>query len=192
MDGTIIDALRHCDYELASMLAFIEVETGGRGFDTKTGKILIQFEPSWFRKKAPYAPSGKWSVNRVDVQAREWEAFNNAFKLNPTAAMESTSIGLAQIMGFHYERLGYASVGKMWDDAKTGIEAQVRQLVKFIDTDAGLADALRKHDWARVARLYNGAGYKTIARKYMRVPYDEAMRNTYIKYRKESENDKED
>ena len=187
MDGTIIDALRHCDYELASMLAFIEVETGGRGFDTKTGKILIQFEPSWFRKKAPYAPSGKWSVNREDVQAREWEAFNNAFKLNPTAAMESTSIGLAQIMGFHHKRLGYASVGEMWDNAKTGIEAQVRQLVKFIDTDAGLADALRKHDWARVARLYNGAGYKTIARKYMRVPYDDAMRNTYIKYRKESE-----
>ena len=187
MDNRIIKALGQADHELASMLAFVEVETGGRGFDTKTGKILIQFEPSWFRKKVPYAPSGKWSVNKVDVQAREWEAFNDAFKLNPIAAMESTSIGLAQIMGFHYKRLGYASVGEMWDDAKTGIETQVRQLVKFIDTDAGLADALRKHDWARVARLYNGAGYKTIARKYMRVPYDEAMRNTYIKYRKESE-----
>ena len=70
MDNRIIKALGQADPELASMLAFIEVETGGMGFDTKTGKILIQFEPSWFRKQAPYAPSGKWSVNKVDVQAR--------------------------------------------------------------------------------------------------------------------------
>lgn len=184
MEQKIIDAVKKSQYELASLLAFIEVETGGRGFDANTGKILIQFEPAWFKRKAPYAPSGRWSVNKVDVQSKEWEAFNDAFSKNPTAAMESTSIGLAQLMGFHYKRLGYASVDAMWDDAKTGIEAQVLQLVKFIDTDKALQGALSKHDWATVARIYNGAGYKALAQKYMRTPYDEAMREAYIKYRK--------
>jgi hypothetical protein len=47
--------------ESRSVMAFISAETGGKGFDDLTGKIIIQFEPSWYRKKAPYAPSGAWS-----------------------------------------------------------------------------------------------------------------------------------
>lgn len=184
MNKQIIEALKKHPYELASLLAFVEVETGGKGFDDKTGKILIQFEPVWFKRKASYAPSGKWSVNKVDVQAREWEAFNDAYAKDARAAMESTSIGLGQIMGFHYGRLGYGSVGQMWDDAKTGIEAQVGQLVRFIDTDKRLQEALRTHDWHAVATIYNGAHYKALARRYGRKPYNEAMRDAYIKYRR--------
>jgi hypothetical protein len=45
--------------EYAALMAFISVESGGQGFNVD-GKIIIQFEPSWFKKKAPYAPSGKW------------------------------------------------------------------------------------------------------------------------------------
>ena len=66
-------------FETAVLMAFIDVETGGKGFNTD-GKIMIQFEPSWFKRKAPYAPSGIWSVNKVDVQSKEWLAFNDAFK----------------------------------------------------------------------------------------------------------------
>ena len=97
----IKEVAKNFGIEPAMFLAFIEVESGGKGFDDATGKIIIQFEPVWFKRKAPYAPSGAWSVNKVDVQAKEWIAFNDAFKINPTAAMESTSIGLPQIMGFH-------------------------------------------------------------------------------------------
>ena len=53
--------------EVAALCAFIAVETGGKGFDEKTGKILIQFEPHWFKRREPFAPSGRWSVNKVDV-----------------------------------------------------------------------------------------------------------------------------
>lgn len=41
--------------------------------------------------------------------------------------MKSTSIGLGQIMGFHYALLGYKTVGEMWDDAKKGLVNQVDQ-----------------------------------------------------------------
>lgn len=179
----ILPAIKNMGYDTGVLLAFIDVETGGRGFDSKTGKLIIQFEPVWFRRKAPYAPSGKWSVNKVDVQKREWEAFNDAFRKNANAAMESTSIGLGQIMGYHYRRLGYTTVGAMWDDAKKGIAKQVGQLEKFINTDHELTMALNSQDWQHVATLYNGPNYKAVARKYGRVPYDEAMRTAFRKYK---------
>lgn len=168
----------------AQLKAFIEVESGGRGFDQQTGKILIQFEPHWFRRKEPYAPSGAWSLNKVDVQSKEWPAFNNAFKISPNSAMESTSIGLPQIMGFHWKRLGYPSVGAMWDDFKLGEYQQVLALVRFIKTDARLYKALKSRDWHTVATIYNGAKYKEMAKKWGREPYDISLRKAHEKYSK--------
>ncbi|MDR0872249.1 MAG: N-acetylmuramidase family protein [Prevotellaceae bacterium] len=184
----IIDLIKHnaqtFKIEEASLYAFTATETGLKGFDEKTGKILIQFEPSWFKKKAPYAPSGKWSVNTVDVQSREWEAFNDAFAKNSNAAMESTSIGLGQVMGFNWKRIGYTSVGAMWDDAKKGLDRQMWQMCRYIETDIKLQSALKAKDWDTVATLYNGAGYRDLAKKYKREPYDITMKNHYEKYLK--------
>lgn len=170
-------------FEPASLAAFIEVESGGRGFDEKTGKILLQFEPHYFKKRQPYAPSGAWSVNKVDVQSKEWIAFNNAFSINQNSAMESTSIGLGQIMGAHWKRLGFKSVGEMWDHAKKSLENQVWQIAKFIETDKNLQFALRTGDWHRVASIYNGSGYIEVARKYGREPYNISMAKAYGKYK---------
>lgn len=169
--------------ESAAIAAFIEVETGGRGF-SEDGKIIIQFEPAWFKRKAPFAPSGLWSLNKVDRQSEEWKAFNDAFAKNKNAALEATSIGLGQIMGFHYARLGYASVGEMWDDAKKGIERQIWQVLKFISTDPHLMNAIKTHDWHTVAVLYNGAGYKELASKYGREPYNISLEKAYLKYQR--------
>ena len=102
---------------------------------------------------------------------------------NKTAAMESTSIGLGQIMGFHYKRLGYDSVGAMWDDAKKGIDKQISQIFKFINTDHKLKMSLENKYWSTVAVLYNGAGYKELAKKYGREPYDISLEKAYNKYK---------
>jgi hypothetical protein len=67
----------------------------------------------------------------------------------------------------------------MWDDFKTGELAQVKALIKFIETDDGLRVALMIRDWDLVARKYNGNGYKEVAKKYGRQPYDEAMAEAY-------------
>lgn len=177
------DAAIEFDFEWQALCAFAEVESGGDGFNSATGKIIIQFEPAWFKRKAPYAPSGAWSVNKVERQTAEWLAFNNAFTLNQNAAMEATSIGFGQIMGFHYKRLGYATVGEMWDDAKKGLHRQVWQLCKFIKTDANLQKALNKKDWHTVAKLYNGGGYLELAKKIGREPYNVSLGNAYKKYK---------
>lgn len=164
------------------LMAIIEVETPGNGFDPKTGKILIQFEPSWFRKHEPFAPSGAWSLNKVDVQSKEWIAFNDAFKIDPESAMKSTSIGLPQIMGFHYERLGYKSVGEMYDDFKKGEYQQLLALVRFILSDAKLTKAVREKDYHMIAYIYNGSKYREMAEKWGREPYDISLRKATEKW----------
>lgn len=165
--------------EPEALAAFIQVESGGTGFAKDTGKIIIQFEPVWFRRKAKYAPSGKWSLNKVEKQSQEWIAFNDAFSKDRNAAMESTSIGIGQIMGFHYKRLGYISVGDMWDDAKVGEDRQIFQMAEFIRTDTILLNAIKRKDWHTVAVRYNGSGYMDIAKKYGREPYNISMRKAY-------------
>ena len=169
---------------LVSTLHFSQSVVGKwKTIDDETGKVTIQFEPAWFKKKAPYAPSGIWSVNKVDVQRKEWIAFNDAYKKNPDAAMQSTSIGLGQIMGFYYKKLGYNTVGEMWDDAKKGIEEQIEQMVKFINSNPNLLNALKNHDWTKVATIYNGSGFMDLAKKYHRTPYDEAMALAYNRFK---------
>lgn len=164
------------------MMAIIEVETPGNGFDTKTGKILIQFEPSWFRKHEPFAPSGAWSINKVDVQSKEWIAFNSAFSIDKESAMKSTSIGLPQIMGFHYERLGYKTVGDMWDDFKKGEHQQILALFRFVLTDAKLLQAVREKNYHMIAFIYNGSKYKEMAIKWGREPYDISLNKATEKW----------
>lgn len=165
-----------------ALLAFMQVETGGQGFSPETGRLIIQFEPAWFRKRAPFAPSGKWSVNKVDVQSKEWIAFNDAAALNADAAMEATSIGIGQIMGFHWKRLGYASVQKMWVDANRGIDRQFWQLLKFIETDMHLLRAIRERNWYRVAAIYNGTAFRELAAHLGRKPYDISMLEAYDRF----------
>lgn len=147
-------------YAFKRLNAVVKVESGGIGFDSVTGKIIVQFEPSWFKRKAPYTPSGKWSLNGVERQSQEWIAFNDAFSKNPDAAMESTSIGLMQVMGLHYKLLGFKTVGEMWDFAKVSEANQLELAIRFIKSNPALDLALKTGNAARFAYFYNGSQYK--------------------------------
>ena len=171
---------------LPILQAFIATESSGKGFDSKTGKILIQFEAHLFSKATGIARSGAnnqhWDENKVDVQSKEWIAFNEAFSIDPIKAMESTSIGLPQILGLHWKRLGYESVGAMWDAFKVSEVNQIVGLIKFIETDKVLYKAILDLDFDQIAKSYNGKGYKALAIKLGRVPYDITMAEFYKKY----------
>ncbi len=138
----------------------VKVESGGQGFAKDTGKIIIQFEPSWFKRKSPYTPSGKWSLNKVEKQIAEWTAFNDAFSKDPKSAMESTSVGLMQVMGFHWKLLGFKSVNAMWDYAKENEVNQLRLGLLFIKSNLKMYNALKTGVWNIFAYYYNGAEYK--------------------------------
>lgn len=146
-------------YDYAAIKAIISVESGGKGFDETTGKILIQFEPAWYRKFEPYTPSGLWSVNKVERQAAEWKAFNEAFAYHPVAAMRSTSIGMMQVMGFNFDKCGFSDVGSMWDYAKESEANQLEIAIRFIKSNNKLDMFLRHKNWPMVAFYYNGRDY---------------------------------
>ena len=162
--------------EEAAIKAVVAVESGGKGFSEVTGKIIIQFEPAWFKRKAPYTPSGKWSLNKVENQTAEWIAFNDAFSKNKTASMESTSIGLMQVMGFHYKLLGFKTVGDMWDFCKISELNQLRVGLRFIKSNTKMYNALKNKDFSTFAYYYNGEQYK-------KFKYDTRMLAAYNKYR---------
>ena len=66
MDNKIIELVKNQNkIEPAALLAFISVETGGNGFDKKTGKILIQFEPAWFKKQELDIDNCYWIADRI-------------------------------------------------------------------------------------------------------------------------------
>ena len=148
------------DIPVINIKKVVKVESGGQGFSKETGKIIIQFEPSWFKRKSPYTPSGKWSLNKVEKQTAEWVAFNDAFLKDKNAAMESTSVGLMQVMGFHWKLLGFKSVGEMWDYAKVSESNQLRLGLLFIKSNNKMYKALKTSDWDTFAYYYNGAQYK--------------------------------
>lgn len=170
-----IELSKEFGISFAQIKAVDSVESGGRGFDKSNGKIIIQFEPRWFKRKSPYTPSGLWSLNKVERQAQEWIAFNDAFRKDANSAMESTSIGRMQVMGFHWKLLGFCSVGEMWDYAKISEINQMRLGLKFIKSNTKMFNALKNNDWRTFAYYYNGSQYE-------RFNYHTRLEKAYNKY----------
>lgn len=172
----------------AFLKTFLIVEAGSSGFDSKTGKILIQFEPHLFKQNFKTwwknTKIALWETNKVENQVKEWSAFNSAYAEDAESAMLSTSIGLPQILGGHYKRLGYKSVGEMWDDFKAHERNQVKALVRFLKTDPKLWQAVKVKDWHLIATYYNGKYYKELAKKLGVKPYNEKLQETFAKYEK--------
>lgn len=158
------DLAKKYGVKLESVNKVVKVESGGKGFDETTGKIIIQFEPIWFKRKSPYTPSGLWSLNGVEKQLAEWKAFNDAFKNNPTAAMLSTSIGLMQVMGFNHLAVGFNTVGEMWDFAKESEKNQLELGIRFIKDNRIMFEAFKDltimKNCRTFANYYNGKEYE--------------------------------
>ncbi len=155
LTNTLITQLAH-DFGLEERVVktVFRVESAGSGFDATTGKIKIQFEPHIFKRN-----TGEVIENGVDVQSKEWIAFNAAFKINPEAAMLSTSWGLGQIMGFNHIQAGYKAVGDMVDNFKISEYYQAAGMLSFIRSNIKMYTALKNKDWATFALYYNGKNY---------------------------------
>lgn len=186
-DIQVRDLAANHGYPYAMLKAIIAVESGGIGFSRITGKIIIQFEPSWFKREyadwKKFSEGRTWINNGVGNQEIEWKAFDDAFSIDANAAMESTSIGMMQVMGFHWKELGFESVGAMWDYAKECEANQIDIAIRFIKSNAKLDQAVKNKDCVTTAYYYNGAGYKKYnydARliKALRQAQDEIVQST--------------
>ena len=116
-------------------------------------------------------PTDEWRVCHRDGQPGEWDAFRFASGLDAGAAIESTSFGLAQIMGFNFRRIGYDSPREMagafgageGQRRGAGDGAQILGFFDFVATSSGnkLVTALQSNDWTTFAMGYNGTGKAT-------------------------------
>jgi hypothetical protein len=183
----ITEAAKDLGIEPAALLAVAEVESGGQAFALVEGRRepLIRFEGHYFDRRlseenravaremglaAPVAGA----VANPPTQAERWKMLKRAMAIDAAAAQESVSWGLGQVMGAHWAWLGYASVGAMVAEARKSVAGQARLMALYIEK-AGLAEALRTHDWEAFARGYNGPGYKKYA-------YDEKIASAYDRY----------
>lgn len=161
--------------ERAALLAVAEVESGGKVFASVDGeeRPLIRFEGHYFDRRLSGAKRARaraeglaapkaGAVANPAAQAARWAMLDRAVAIDRRAALESVSWGLGQVMGAHWDWLGYASVDHLAAEARSGAAGQARLMARFIDR-AGLRPALRTHDWPTFARGYNGAGYKAHA-----------------------------
>lgn len=155
--------------EYKALNAVFLVESSGSGFDRKTGKIKIQFEPYWFQKY-----TGKRIANGVENQPAEWLAYEAAFKINSNAALLSTSWGLGQVMGFNHKAAGFKDPASMVASFEESEYNQLRGMLNFIKANPKMLLGLQNKDWATFARYYNGPKYKDFK-------YDTRMAEAYAK-----------
>lgn len=149
--------------EIAAIKAVAEIESRGNGFYAD-GFPVILFERHVFRKftqgrynkSHPHlsGPAGNYGAAGQNQRNK----FNEAFDLNPIAAMKACSWGKFQIMGFNHAVCGFATVGEFVDAMKKSEGEHLLAFVNFVINN-GLADELRNKQWARFAKGYNGAGY---------------------------------
>lgn len=156
----------------AAMASVAEVESSGFGFFA-CGRPAILFERHVFYRQlleSDAAVAAEFAAKYPNIcnPARggytggsgEYQRFAIAYQLNPEAAICACSWGMFQIMGFHWQALGYPSpqAFKQAMDASEG--EQLNALVKFIEADPVLHKALKSRKWAEFARRYNGPAYK--------------------------------
>jgi len=158
--------------EPAALLAVAAVESAGNVFAVIEGRQepLIRFEGHYFDRRLAgeaqeraraegLASPQAGAVRNPGSQAARWKLIERAAAIDRKATYESVSWGLGQVMGAHWEWLGFADVDALVTEARQGAAGQARLMARFIEK-AGLAEALRDHDWEKFAHGYNGPGFR--------------------------------
>ncbi len=139
------------------------------------GRAALRFEPYAF-----YQRTGHWVVATHKDQGAEYEAFEQAARVDASAAQESVRIGLGQVAGAEAEAAGFADAATMFTTMQGSETAQLDGLVQVITNDADLCTALSSEDWAQVAEMRAGPGYGAIS-------YDDALASYAAAYQRSAE-----
>lgn len=162
---------------VASVKAVATVESNGGGF-LPDGRVKVQYEPHVMYQRLlehyDKARADKELAAHPDLVATKAGSYQSSDKedkdmdraanlIDRTCALEAASWGAFQIMGYHWETLGYASQ-QAFINEQYSAAGQLETFVRFILADSRLARALRAKDWKTFAFVYNGKNYA--ANKY--------------------------
>lgn len=96
--------------------------------------------------------------DRYGPSSWQYPRLTRARQFSDTAALESASWGLFQVMGENWSRIGWSSVQAFHRAMCTSERDQLDAFVGFCFSKHGLVDALRRRDFNTIASLYNGTG----------------------------------
>lgn len=166
--------------------AILEVESNGTAFGPGN-KMVIRFEPhiaidesptsavadafrARFRMGSPawrgedhrfLDDDGMWKEFHGPINSHqqfEHKALEIARRISPETAFKATAMGMAQVMGFNAQRIGFPSAEVMYNVLSKSAPAQMMAFVNFVQSDPALLAAVNRRDYEKVAELYNGSG----------------------------------
>lgn len=163
-----------------ALWAVMTVETKGCGF-LPDRRPQILYERHIFHRRT----GGRFDAQAPDLShavpggygkagAFQHDRLARAIVLDRRAALESTSWGLGQIMGFNSGEVGFSDVEPMVDAMCASEDAQFGAVVEFIRSEE-LAPALQRADWSSFARRYNGEDFQKNA-------YDKKLAKAFARY----------
>lgn len=187
------DAARLLDVDESAVKAIASVESAGDGFITdkagnKIPKILFERHVMFKRlrdftliKSVDMAEKYPDIVNPTPGGYKgglaEHERLAKAVQIDRVTALESASWGAYQVMGYHWNALGYPSVQEFVNKAYTE-DGQLELFIRFVKASPNVLKALKAKDWVGVARAYNGPGYAKNS-------YHIKMKEAYERFSKE-------
>lgn len=188
-ESDLVSAAKVLGVELAVMKAVAEVESRGAGFIPGTDKPKILFEGHvfWKRLKVYGIDPEKFVKGNEDILYKSWtkkyylggereyDRLGRATLIHSAAGNESASWGVFQIMGYHWESLGYMSAYDFADSMWKSEAEHLKAFVRYIQVN-DLAKWIRDKDWVGFASRYNGLGY-------LENQYDTKMAEAYERYK---------
>ena len=186
-DDAIKAAAKKLGVSVAAIRAINEVESAGSGFIAEdTPKILFEGHVFWKRLQAHGLNPEDHVKGNEDVLYRKWtkrhyvggieeyDRLDKAVTIDEQAALESASWGAFQVLGMHWEWLGYASIHDFVEQMARSEDEHLDAAARYLKA-AGCVEHIKAKDWAAVARCYNGPGYK-------KNKYDTKLAAAYEKY----------
>lgn len=182
-------AAQRLDVQIACICAVNEIESRGHGF-LPDGRPAILFERhvmyERLQKNGLDAEAlskqfpGVVNQKRGGYSSAEHIRLAAAKGVDYISAIESASWGLFQIMGYHWQTLGYDSAEAFCSAMSVSEAQQLEAFVRFIEADPELLKALKSRKWTDFAKRYNGPAYKENL-------YDVKLARAYDRYSAEAE-----
>jgi len=121
----LLAAANKLGVDSATLRAILQVETAGAGFDAKK-RLKLLFEPHIFYRQLGPGPKRDEAVRKGLAYAKagsrpypslskRYDQIATAIAIDETAALNSASWGLPQIMGFNHRAAGFQSAKSMRD-----------------------------------------------------------------------------
>jgi len=171
-EADLIAAADRLGVPLAAIKAVNAVESRGCGFLVDGRPVILYERHVAYRlaDEAELAPERFWqkTPNILNPKrggyaggAAEWSRVASAAQIIPQAIVHAAcSWGQFQVMGYHWETLGYASIDAFVEAMHRSEAAQLYAFIRFIEADPDLHKALKARKWPAFARIYNGPAYK--------------------------------